>query len=113
MLYGGAAEGSDMELPEIQGVTFMTLYARIVHELAMNPRIAQESLARHLDVTMRTVQRHLNELEREGYVKVLRDRKPYTYQIAWNRAIPYFGDLTVGIFRPDVLRELAQQGNNI
>ncbi|HEX6506434.1 MAG TPA: winged helix-turn-helix transcriptional regulator [Chloroflexota bacterium] len=96
-----------MDRQDDQGVTFVTLYARIVHELAKNPRMAQESLARRLDVTMRTVQRHLTELEREGYIHVARDRKPYTYEIAWDRPLPYFDQLTVGMFRPEVLEHLA------
>jgi DNA-binding transcriptional regulator LsrR (DeoR family) len=96
-----------MEWQDDQGVTFVTLYARIVHELAKNPRMAQESLARRLDVTMRTVQRHLTELEREGYIHVARDRKPYTYEIAWDRPLPYFDQLTVGMFRPEVLEDLV------
>jgi predicted transcriptional regulator len=98
-----------VESQEEQGVTFVTLYARIVNELAKNPRMAQETLARRLDVTMRTVQRHLTELEREGFVQVQRDRKPYTYEIAWERPLRYFDQLTVGMFRPDVLDELAQK----
>ena len=99
-----------MEGQEDQGVTFVTLYARIVHELAKNPRMAQESLARRLDVTMRTVQRHLTELEREGYIHVAREKKPYTYEIAWDRPLPYFDQLSVGMFRPDVLQGLAESG---
>jgi len=99
-----------MNSQEEQGVAFVTLYARIVNELAKNPRIAQETLARTLDVTMRTVQRHLTELEREGYVTVDRERKPYTYEIAWNRPLRYFDQLTVGMFRPDVLDDLARRG---
>jgi predicted ArsR family transcriptional regulator len=98
-----------MDTQEEQGVTFVTLYARIVNELARNPRMAQEKLARELNVTMRTVQRHLTELEREGYVTVQRDRKPYTYEIAWDRPLRYFNQLSVGMFRPDVLDELAQR----
>ena len=97
-----------MEYSEDQGVTFVTLYARIVNELAQNPRMAQETLARKLNVTMRTVQRHLTELEREGYIQVQRDRKPYTYEIAWERPLRYFNQLTVKTFRPDVLDELAR-----
>jgi DNA-binding transcriptional regulator LsrR (DeoR family) len=96
-----------MEGQDEQGVTFVTLYARIVHELSKNPRMAQESLARRLDVTMRTVQRHLTELEREGYIHVARERKPYTYEIAWDRHLPYFDQLTVGMFRPESLENLA------
>ena len=97
-----------MEQPEEEGVTFVTLYARIVHELAKNPRLAQEALARRLDVTMRTVQRHLTALEREGYVRVNRERKPFTYEIAWDRSVPYFEQLKVVTFRPDILDRLAQ-----
>src|SRR5437588_9425939 len=97
-----------MEGQEEQGVTFVTLYARIVHELSKNPRMAQESLARRLDVTMRTVQRHLTELEREGYIHVARDNKPFTYEVAWDRPLPYFDQLTVSTFRPDMLEKVAQ-----
>jgi DNA-binding transcriptional ArsR family regulator len=97
-----------MEQPEEEGVTFVTLYARIVHELAKNPRLAQEALARRLDVTMRTVQRHLTALEREGYVRVNRERKPFTYEIDWDRSVPYFEQLKVVTFRPDILDRLAQ-----
>jgi predicted ArsR family transcriptional regulator len=98
-----------VDTQEEQGVTFVTLYARIVNELAKNPRMAQETLARRLDVTMRTVQRHLTELEKEGFVRVQRERKPYTYEIAWDRPLRYFDQLTVGMFRPDVLDQLAQR----
>ena len=96
-----------MEMEEAQGVAFVTLYARIVFELAKNPRMAQETLARRLDVTMRTVQRHLTELENEGYIHVARDRKPFTYEIAWDRPLPYFQQLKVSTFRPDMLEKLA------
>jgi DNA-binding transcriptional regulator LsrR (DeoR family) len=88
-------------------ITFVTLYARIVNELARNPSMAQESLARRLNVTMRTVQRHLTSLEQEGYVRVRRDKKPFTYEIAWERPLPYFQDLSVSTFRPDVLEKVA------
>lgn len=98
-----------MDRQDEQGVTFVTLYARIVNELAKNPRIAQESLARKLDVTMRTVQRHLTELEHDKFVTVRRDRKPYTYEVAWDRSLRYFPELTVGMFRPDVLEDLARR----
>ena len=100
-----------MEVPEDQGVTFVTLYARIVNELAKNPRMAQEKLARELNVTMRTVQRHLTELEREGYVSVRRDRKPYTYEIAWERPLKFFNQLSVAMFRPDMLESAARRGH--
>jgi DNA-binding transcriptional regulator YhcF (GntR family) len=99
-----------MEVPEEQGVMFVTLYARIVNELAKNPRMAQETLARKLDVTMRTVQRHLTELEREGYLNVARERKPYMYEIAWERPLPYFGQLTVEMFRPQTSGDAGRAG---
>jgi DNA-binding transcriptional regulator LsrR (DeoR family) len=86
---------------ENRGVSFVTLYARLVHELAREPRMAQETLARRLDVTMRTVQRHLTELEREGYIRVARENKPYTYEIAWSRELPHFSNLQVGLFKPN------------
>jgi DNA-binding transcriptional ArsR family regulator len=101
-------EDGRMEGQQEQGVAFVTLYARIVNELARNPRIAQETLARKLDVTMRTVQRHLTELERDGYIKVNRERKPYVYEVAWNRPLKYFEQLNVGMFRPDVLDKIAK-----
>lgn len=97
-----------METQEEQGVTFVTLYARIVYELAKNPRIAQETLARRLDVTMRTVQRHLTELENAGYIHVTREKKPFTYEIAWDRPLPYFDQLKVNTFRPDMLEKVAR-----
>ncbi len=90
-----------MERPKEQGVSFVTLYARIVHKLANDPRMSQESLARSLDVTMRTVQRHLTQLEGEGYIQIQRDKKPYTYTIAWERSLPHFNNLTVELFKPD------------
>lgn len=97
-----------MEGQDAQGVSFVTLYGRIVYELARNPRIAQETLARRLDVTMRTVQRHLMELEREGYISVTREKKPFTYEIAWNRKLPFFDRLSLSTFRPDMLDKIAQ-----
>ncbi|GAC1469465.1 MAG: hypothetical protein PVSMB7_18780 [Chloroflexota bacterium] len=112
MRHLGTAEGKPVQRPDFHSVAFMTLYARIIYELGVNHCISQETLARHLDVTMRTVQRHLNELEREGYVKVRRDRKPYTYEVAWERTLPYFEALTVGMFRPESLHALAQHNRN-
>ncbi len=97
-----------MERQEDEGVTFVTLYARIVHELAKDPRLAQEALARRLNVTMRTVQRHLTALEHEGYLHVHRERKPFTYEIIWDKPLPHFDQLKVGTFHPDILDRLAQ-----
>jgi DNA-binding transcriptional ArsR family regulator len=108
LLKAAITEDQRMEGQEGEGVTFVTLYARIVHELAMNPRMAQESLARTLNVTMRTVQRHLSALEQEGYLRINRDKKPFTYEITWDRRLPYFDQLHVDTFRPDVLQKFAQ-----
>lgn len=96
-----------MDGREEEGVAFVTLYARIVYELAKNPRMAQETLARRLNVTMRTVQRHLNALEQDGYIRVARDRKPFAYDIAWDRPLPHFDQLNVKTFRPDVVEKVA------
>lgn len=90
------------------GVSFVTLYARIIYELALDPRVAQEGLARRLGVTMRTVQRHLAELEHEGYIRIQRDRKPFTYEIDWERSLPHFKQLRICTFRPDVLGRLSE-----
>jgi len=102
-----------MEQGEEPGVNFVTLYARIVNELAKNPRVAQEKLAVTLNVTMRTVQRHLTQLEREGFLRVQRDRKPYIYEVVWNRRLRHFEQLTVGTFRPDVLDDLARRNRSV
>lgn len=96
-----------MESADDKSVAFVTLYARIINELAKDPRVAQEGLARRLGVTMRTVQRHLAELEREDYIRVERDRKPFTYHISWERTLPYFNQLRLCTFRPDVLDQLG------
>jgi DNA-binding transcriptional ArsR family regulator len=79
---------------------FVTLYARIVYELAANPRIAQEVLARKLDVTIRTMQRHMTELERGGFIVVRRDHKPFTYEVQWHLPVPHFEEMTLAMFRP-------------
>jgi DNA-binding transcriptional ArsR family regulator len=100
-----------MDSLQHHGVSFVTLYARIVNELASEPRISQEKLARNLDVTMRTVQRHLAELERAGYVRIRRDGRPYAYDVAWERKLPYFEQLTVGVFRPEVLDDLPRRNS--
>ena len=59
----------------------VTLYTRILRQLHDNPTIAQESLARAMDVTMRTIQRHIEVLEQEGYVLIDRQHKPYSYAV--------------------------------
>jgi DNA-binding transcriptional ArsR family regulator len=56
---------------------------------------------------MRTVQRHLTALEEEGFVSVQRERKPFTYEVAWDRSLAYFPQLKVSMFRPDMLEKYA------
>lgn len=97
-----------MQTHEEEHVTFVTLYTRIVYELAHTPSMSQETLARKLDVTMRTVQRHLNALETEGYIRVIRDRKPFTYEIAWSRSLPHFGRLRLVTFSPEMIERLVE-----
>lgn len=89
----------------------ITLYTRVLLHLAQNPRVSQEMLARRLDVTMRTVQRHLSELEEEGYVHVDRDKKPFQYSVDWSKEWPYLPGLRLIILHPDVndaLRGLSE-----
>ena len=58
-------------------------------------------------MTIRTVQRHLTALEEEGFVSVQRERKPFTYEVAWDRSLVYFPQLKVSMFRPDMLEKYA------
>jgi DNA-binding transcriptional regulator LsrR (DeoR family) len=83
-------------------VQIITLYTRVLLELIENPRISQEMLARRIDVTMRTAQRHLTELEEEGYITVDRSKKPFEYSINWEKQIPGAEWLRVIIFHPQV-----------
>jgi DNA-binding transcriptional ArsR family regulator len=84
----------------------ITLYTRVLLHLAQNPRVSQEMLARRLDVTMRTVQRHLTELEEEGYVHVDRDKKPFQYSVDWSKEWPYLPGLRLIILHPNVIDAL-------
>jgi len=88
------------------GVQLITLYTRVLLYLAQNPKISQETLARRLDVTMRTVQRHLSELEREGYLRVDRDKKPFQYSIEWSKAVPHMPWMRVIALHPEVIPAL-------
>ncbi|HZU14695.1 MAG TPA: winged helix-turn-helix domain-containing protein [Chloroflexota bacterium] len=88
-------------------VQLVTLYTRVLLELIENPRISQEVLARRLDVTMRTAQRHLTELEAEDYISVDRTKKPFEYSINWGKAWPYVPWMRVILLRPE-LRETLQ-----
>lgn len=87
-------------------VQLVTLYARVLLHLTDNPRVSQETLARHMNVTMRTVQRHLTELEEEGYVSVDRDKKPFEYTIDWTKPWPHVEWLKVVLFHPEVRKGL-------
>jgi DNA-binding transcriptional regulator LsrR (DeoR family) len=87
-------------------VNLLTLYLRVLLELSRRPRISQETLARRLDVTMRTAQRHLTELEEEGYIHVDRTKKPFEYSIDWSRQWPYLEDLRLVLFHPQVAEPL-------
>lgn len=83
-------------------VQLVTLYTRVLLQLVENPRISQEMLARRLDVTMRTAQRHLTELEEEGYISVDRAKKPFEYRINWEKSWPYAPWLRVILYHPEV-----------
>lgn len=83
-------------------VQIITLYTRVLLELIENPRVSQEMLARRIDVTMRTAQRHLTELEEEGYITVDRSKKPFEYSINWEKQIPGAEWLRIIIFHPQV-----------
>jgi predicted transcriptional regulator len=91
-----------------QRTQLITLHTRVLLQLIENPRISQEGLARRLDVTMRTAQRHLNDLEDDGYIVVNRERRPFVYSVNWTRTWPHLGWLRLVAFHPDV--EGAQQG---
>jgi DNA-binding transcriptional ArsR family regulator len=83
-------------------VQIVTLYTRVLLELIENPRISQETLARRIDVTMRTAQRHLTELEEEGYISVDRSKKPFEYSINWEKPLPGAEWLNIILFHPQV-----------
>jgi DNA-binding transcriptional ArsR family regulator len=83
-------------------VQIVTLYTRVLLELIENPRISQEMLARRIDVTMRTAQRHLTELEEEGYITVDRSKKPFEYSINWEKQLPGAEWLRIVLFHPQV-----------
>ena len=83
-------------------VQLVTLYTRVLLQLIENPRISQEMLARRLDVTMRTAQRHLSELEEEGYISVDRAKKPFEYSINWEKTWPYAPWLRVILYHPEL-----------
>lgn len=91
---------------EAHRVQLVTLYTRVMLYLAQNPKISQERMARHLEVTMRTVQRHLAELEEEGYILVDRRRKPFEYRIDWSKSCPNIPWLRVVVLHPEVKRTL-------
>lgn len=94
-------------MPENEdGTKLITLYTRVLLQLAENPTISQEMLARRLDVTMRTAQRHLTELEEDGYIQVDRNKKPFRYTIDWSKQWPYLPGMQLIILHPDVIGAL-------
>lgn len=99
-----------MVVEDTERVQLVTLYTRVLLHLADNPRISQETLARRMDVTMRTVQRHLTELEEEGYVHVDRTKKPFEYRVDWSKSCPFIPWLRVAVFHPSVRSALAKMG---
>lgn len=84
----------------------LTLSTQILLQLAGHPRISHEKLARRLDVTMRTVQRHLTDLEVEGYVDVDRSKKPFEYRIDWTKEWPTLDGVRLIILHPQVIEAL-------
>jgi DNA-binding IclR family transcriptional regulator len=85
---------------------FATLYTQIILQLSQQPSMAQERLARKLDVTMRTAQRHLTLLEENGYLHVDRASRPFRYTIDWSRTLAYLPELRLILFHPDVIPAL-------
>src|SRR5437588_11674924 len=83
-------------------VQLVTLYTRVLLQLVENPRVSQETLARRLDVTMRTAQRHLSELEEEGYIVVDRDSRPFRYHIDWAKTWPFMSWVRLVVLHPEV-----------
>lgn len=84
---------ADRPVREVELVTLDTrILCALVHR---GPRIAQEELARRLGVTMRTIQRYLEDLEREGYVERVRDRKPHAYVVTVDKPVPGLPGWTV------------------
>ena len=83
-------------------VSLVTLHARILSELARHPTVSQERLALNLEVTRRTIQRHLAELEEYGYLHADRSQRPFTYALDWSRPWPDVPWLSVIAFHPAV-----------
>jgi DNA-binding IclR family transcriptional regulator len=107
-LYTTDYAGGDAVTEDVDRVAFVTLYTRVLLCLAENPRISQETLARRLDVTMRTAQRHLTELEEEGFIDVDRQSKPFKYSINWSKQWPMIPWLRLVVFHPEVMDGLRR-----
>lgn len=105
MMDGDYIGGADVDDKDGRA-QLVTLYTRVLLALAQNPRVSQEMLARRLDVTMRTAQRHLTELEEEGFVLVDRESKPFRYSINWTKPLPHISWLRLIVFHPDVMPAL-------
>lgn len=94
-------------------VQIVTLFTRVLLQLAQHPRISQETLARRLDVTMRTAQRHLTLLEEQGYIHVNRGQKPFRYTIDWSKSCPHLPWMRLVWFHPDLKDQVAKWGEVI
>lgn len=89
-----------------QNVPLITMYTKILIHLALHSRISQETLARQLGVTLRTVQRHLSELEGAGYVRVDRSTKPFEYQVDWSKYWEGTDPFRLILLHPEVIGAL-------
>jgi DNA-binding MarR family transcriptional regulator len=91
-----------MTQENVARVRLLTLDTYLLILLTVYPNMSQEQLARHLNVTMRTVQRTLERLEREGYVRINRRQKPHTREVVLSMRSPE------GILVQDLLELLAR-----
>lgn len=94
-------------------VQIVTLFTRVLLQLAQHPRISQETLARRLDVTMRTAQRHLSLLEEQGYIQVNRGQKPFRYTVDWSKSCPHLPWMYLVWFHPALKDAVFQWGDAI
>jgi len=100
-------------LEEDDRVQIVTLFTRVLLQLALHPRISQETLARRLDVTMRTAQRHLTLLEEQGYIRVNRVQKPFHYTVDWSKPCPHLPWMRLVLFHPAIKEYVSVWGQAI
>jgi hypothetical protein len=82
------------------------VHARLLLALHDQPRIGQETLSRSVGVAARTVLRALSVLERDGYLTVHREHKPYCYVVR----LP---DPEIAVLRQRVAREDIKDGQGV